>query len=199
MASVCVPLGITLARTKTNLNGVCRVRVFATISPARSRVAMNLFAGETVANMTRRNARECAIQMVYALGFCDTTPQGLFDERLNAEFFSRLSGQDELFELPPDAEQAAYIRKLVSGVHEHQPELDAYIEKYAVGWQFGRLPRVSVSIMRVCMYEVLYMQDIPPKAAMNECVEIAKKYEPQEMVSFINGIIGSFFKGEAIL
>ena len=145
--------------------------------------------------MTRKHAREFAVQMVYALGFSEDSPRDIVKNGL--ALFESLSQEDELYAYPPNEVEAAYIDRLVCGVHEHMLELDAYIEKYAVGWQFGRIPRVAVSIMRVCMFEVLYMHDVPPKAAMNEAIEIAKKYEPQEMVSFINGIIGSFYKGEA--
>ncbi|MCL2084504.1 MAG: transcription antitermination factor NusB [Oscillospiraceae bacterium] len=147
--------------------------------------------------MTRKNAREYAVQLVYTLGFTDDAPGDLLDTALSPDAFARLEGEDALYAKPPDADQAAYIRRLVCGVAEHQPELDSYIERFAVGWRFGRIPRVAVSIMRVCMYEVLYTHDVPYRAAMNEAVEIAKKYEPHEVVSFINGILGSFFRNEA--
>ena len=74
--------------------------------------------------------------------------------------------------------------------------LDGYIEKYSKGWKFSRIPLVASAIMRVAMYEILYMQDIPNGAAINEAVEIAKKYETPEIVKFINGILGSFVRQE---
>ena len=146
--------------------------------------------------MTRKRAREYAVQLVYTLGFGEG-PEGVLGEALSPDAFARLAGEDELYAKPPDPEQETYIRRVVGGVAEHQPELDAYIERYAVGWQFSRIPRVAVAAMRVCMFEVLYMHDIPYKAAMNEAVEIVKKYEPQEVASFVNGILGSFFRKEA--
>ena len=97
----------------------------------------------------------------------------------------------------PNAKQADYIRRLVRGVADHAPELDGYIAKYAKGWNFARIPLVASAIMRVAMYEVLYMPDIPNGAAINEAVEIAKKYETPETVKFINGILGSFARQEA--
>jgi N utilization substance protein B len=81
-------------------------------------------------------------------------------------------------------------------VGEHAPELDAYIERYALGWKFARIPRTATAIMRICMYEILYMPDIPNRAAINEAVEIAKKYEEEKTVAFINGILGSFIRAE---
>lgn len=96
----------------------------------------------------------------------------------------------------PNAKQEEYIRRLVSGVAEHAAELDADIEKYAQGWRFERISLVASAIMRVAMYEILYMADIPQGAAISEAVEIAKKYETPEVAKFINGILGSFVRGE---
>jgi N utilization substance protein B len=144
--------------------------------------------------MKRKQAREFAVQLIYTLEFETINPDGAVKDRL--EHLESLSQEDELYAYPPDEVETAYIERIVQGVAEHLAELDAYIEKYAVGWRFGRIPRVAVAVMRVCMFEVLYMHDVPPKAAMNEAIEIAKKYEPKEVVAFINGIIGSFHKGE---
>ena len=101
-----------------------------------------------------------------------------------------------VLDLGAHAAQAEYIRSIVSGVAEHAPELDGYIAKYAKGWSFDRIPLVASAIMRVAMYESLYRSDIPTRVAVNEAVEIAKKYETPETVKFINGILGSFVRGE---
>ena len=82
------------------------------------------------------------------------------------------------------------------GVHDHGAELDDYISRYAVGWSFARIPRMASAIMRTAMYEVLYMPEVPNAAAINAAVEIAKGYEPVEVVSFLNGILGSFVRAE---
>ena len=120
----------------------------------------------------------------------------LLDERLTAETFATLAGEDPIYQEAPNAKQADYIRRLVKGVDEHAAELDGYIAKYAKGWSFSRIPLVASAIMRVAMYEILYMQDVPNSAAINEAVEIAKKYETPETVKFINGILGSFVRQE---
>ena len=146
--------------------------------------------------MTRNTAREIAVHLSYEMNFTNQSIQQLLDSRLTTEAFSSLGEEDELYRELPNAKQAAYIRRLVSGVAEHAAELDAYIAKYAVGWSFSRIPLVASAIMRVSMYEILYMPDIPNGAAINEAVEIAKKYETPEMVKFINGILGSFVRQE---
>lgn len=146
--------------------------------------------------MTRNTAREIAIHLSYELSFTNKTIDALLDERLTAERFATLAEEDPLYAESPDTKQAAYIRRLVGGVAEHGAELDGYIAKYAKGWKFDRIPLVASAIMRVAMYEVLYMPDIPNGASINEAVEIAKKYETPETVKFINGILGSFVRRE---
>ena len=146
--------------------------------------------------MVRNTAREIAIHLSYELSFTDKTVEELLDERLSADYFATLAGEDELYQEAPNAKQADYIRRLVSGVNEHAFELDGYISKYAKGWSFARIPLVASAIMRVAMYEILYMPDIPNGAAINEAVEIAKKYETPETVKFMNGILGSFVRQE---
>ena len=146
--------------------------------------------------MVRNTAREIAIHLSYELSFTDKTVEELLAERLTAETFATLAGEDEIYQEAPNAKQADYIRRLVKGVEEHAAELDGYIAKYAKGWSFARIPLVASAIMRVAMYEILYMPDVPNGAAINEAVEIAKKYETPETVKFINGILGSFVRQE---
>ena len=147
--------------------------------------------------MVRNTAREIAVHLSYELSFTDQPVEVLLEQRLTAEAFAELAEEEPLYAEPPNAKQKAYICRLVSGVSEHGAELDGYIGKYAKGWKFDRIPLVASAIMRVAMYEILYMQDIPNGAAINEAVEIAKKYETPETVKFINGILGSFVRQEA--
>ena len=133
--------------------------------------------------MTRNTAREIAAHLSYELSFTDKTVEELLQERLTSEAFAELAEEDSLYTEAPNAKQVAYITRLVTGVNEHAAELDG-------------IPLVASAIMRVAMYEILYMQDIPNGAAINEAVEIAKKYETPETVKFINGILGSFAREE---
>lgn len=146
--------------------------------------------------MTRNTAREIAVHLSYEMNFTDRPIDSLLDQRLTTESFASLAGEDEIYQETPNSKQEEYIRKLVRGVHEHAAELDSYISKYAVGWNFSRIPLVASAVMRVAMYEILYMPDIPNGVSINEAVEIAKKYETAETVKFINGILGSFVRHE---
>ena len=146
--------------------------------------------------MVRNIAREIAIHLSYELSFTDRSIDELLTERLTPERFATLAAEDPVYAEAPNAKQADYIRRLVKGVNEHGAELDGYIAKYAKGWDFARIPLVASAIMRVAMYEILYMPDIPGGVSINEAVEIAKKYETPETVKFINGILGSFVRQE---
>lgn len=146
--------------------------------------------------MTRNTAREIATHLAYELSFTDLPLDEFLDQRLSEENFSDLAPECGLYERTPGAKQMAYIRRLVSGVADHAAELDGYIEKYAQGWRFDRISLVASAIMRVAMFEILYMPDIPAGVAINEAVEIAKKYEEPETVRFLNGILGSFVRQE---
>ena len=146
--------------------------------------------------MLRNTAREIAVHLAYELIFTALPVEELLESRLNAERFAELAGEDELYREAPDQLQRGYITRLVTGIAEHAAELDGYIAKYARGWKFSRIPLVASAIMRVAMYEILYMPEIPNGAAINEAVEIAKHYETRETVKFINGILGSFARQE---
>ena len=146
--------------------------------------------------MTRNTAREIAMHLAYELSFNDLPVEEFLDVQLSTDSFAALAPEHPIYEERPNAKQEEYIRRLVAGVAEHAAELDGDIEKYAKGWRFERISLVASAIMRVAMYEMLYMADIPAGVAINEAVEIAKNYESPEVVRFINGILGSFVLGE---
>lgn len=124
--------------------------------------------------MTRNTAREIAVHLAYEWSFSDLPVEEFLDQQLSAETFSDLAPEYELYNEMPNEKQLLYIRRLVSGVSEHAAELDSYIEKYAQGWRFERISLVASAIMRVAMFEMLYMPDIPHGVAINEAVIIAK-------------------------
>ena len=146
--------------------------------------------------MTRNTAREIATHLAYELSYTELPVEEFLAARLSEENFAYLTPECELYAELPNEKQDAYIRRLVTGVAEHAAELDTYIEKYAKGWRFERISLVASAIMRVAMYEIMYMPDVPNGAAVNEAVEIAKNYEDEETVKFINGILGTFVREE---
>ena len=146
--------------------------------------------------MKRTVAREIAVRLCFAISENPSDPKELLSKTFENEYYHSLGLEDEIYKIKPNKKQLDYITELVLGIYQHSAELDGYIEKYAVGWKFGRISRTATAIMKLAMYEVLYMPDIPDKAAINEAVELAKRYEQPETVSFINGILGSFSRNE---
>jgi len=146
--------------------------------------------------MTRTVAREIAVRLCFALSENPAEPVELLDDVFEEEYYSTLKAEDGIYVDIPDSKQQEYITRLVTGVCQHSAELDGYIEKYAVGWKFSRISRTAVAIMKAAMFEALYMPDVPTKAAINEAVELAKRYEEPETVPFINGVLGSFSRAE---
>ena len=146
--------------------------------------------------MTRTAAREIAVRLCFGLSENPKDPNELLSEVFNEEYYASLMGEDDLFSVFPDELQLDYISRIIRGIYEHGAELDGYIEKYAVGWKFGRISRTAVAILKTAMFEMMYMPDVPDKAAINEAVELAKKYEEPMTVPFINGVLGSFSRNE---
>lgn len=89
-----------------------------------------------------------------------------------------------------------FARELFDGVSSREQELDDVINKYSKGWKANRLPKVNLAILRLAIYEIKYLEDVPNSVAINEAVELAKKYSGEGDYSFINGILGSVAKGE---
>jgi N utilization substance protein B len=120
----------------------------------------------------------------------------IMEDVFDREYYDSLKSEDDTFTQYPSERQMEYINRMVRGIGEHNAELDGYVDKYSQGWQFHRISRLAVAIMKTAMYELLYMPDIPTGVSINEAVELAKKYEEPDTVPFINGVLGSFVKGE---
>ena len=134
--------------------------------------------------MSRTTAREVAMMMEFSrmLGGEDT-PERVCDKA------------DGIGEGALDAEDVIYVEQIGSGVDAHQTEIDALISKYSVDWAIERIAKVDLSILRVAIYEMLYRkEDVPAGAAINEAVELAKRYGGERSYAFINGILGSVAK-----
>ena len=146
--------------------------------------------------MTRTTAREIAVRLCFTISENPTDPETLLRETFDPAYYATLAGEDEVFAQLPDQRQQAYITRLVTGVGEHGVELDGYVEKYARGWNFDRLSRMAIAILKAAMYEILYMPDIPNGVSINEAVELTKRYQEPEMASYVNGILGTFVREE---
>jgi len=144
--------------------------------------------------MTRSNAREIAVHLVYGLHYADEPAAQIVDARMEQEYYASLQDVDDVYAERPNQKQMHYIRAVVEGVQEKMAELDDHIQTFAVNWKLSRISKISRTIMEVAMYEILYIDDVPTGVAINEAVELCKKYEEEETASFVNGILGKFAK-----
>lgn len=146
--------------------------------------------------MKRTEAREIAIRLAYSLKITSEMPEDVFEQFFEEEYYKTLKTEDETFENLPDKKQMEYIKRLVTLCYEHDVELKHYLTTYAKGWKPERISATASAILRCAMCEILYMDDIPNAAAINEAVQLAKYYDDADVVSFVNGVLGGFIRGE---
>lgn len=143
--------------------------------------------------MTRTNAREITAQLVYEMNFHDADEaERVVHTHLEPDYLQTLRTEDGIYEEDVGAKQLAYIEETVRGVWARREELDGYLAKYAIGWNVSRISKMARAIMQLAMYECLYVHDVPVGAAISEAVELTRKYEDEDVVSFVNGILGAF-------
>ena len=97
-----------------------------------------------------------------------------------------------------DQEIIAYANLLAQGISAHVQEIDQKISDYATNWQIKRMAIIDRNVMRIGLYELQHTTDIPPKVAINEAVELAKKYGDLESSKFVNGILDKIHKKEIV-
>ena len=142
--------------------------------------------------MTRANARELAVHLIYGRDFTGEEPEEVVSIRLAKEYYAKLSEENEVYAERPSRAQMAYLDKVVSGVANRAEDLSAQIQKHSIGWDISRISRLTRAIMQLAIYEILYVEDVPVGVAVSEAVRLAKKYDGDDTGSFVNGILGSF-------
>lgn len=142
--------------------------------------------------MTRANARELAVHLIYGRDFTGEEPEQVVAVRLAKEYYAKLSEENEVYAERPSRAQTAYLDKVVSGVANRSEDLNAEIQKYSIGWDVSRISRLTRAIMQLAIFEILYVEDVPTGVAVSEAVRLAKKYDGDDTGSFVNGILGSF-------
>ncbi len=146
--------------------------------------------------MTRANARELAVHLIYGREFTGEEPEQVVATRLNKEYYGALSEENEVYADRPSRAQLGYIDQVVSGVANRMEDLNAEISRYSIGWDISRISRLTRCIMQLAIFEILYMDDVPTGVAVSEAVRIAKKYDGDDTGSFVNGILGSFARAQ---
>jgi N utilization substance protein B len=146
--------------------------------------------------MTRKKAREIAVELCFAAAANEIGTDELLDAFFEEEHYATLGEENELFSERPGKKQMDYIRTLTALSREKAGELDELIGRYAKGWKSERISRTARAILRIALCEILYMDEIPAAVAINEAVELDKSYDEPETVAFVNGVLGGFMRGE---
>jgi N utilization substance protein B len=129
--------------------------------------------------MTRRKQRELAFSLLFEKNFD-------MERDVNEIYSTAIEIRDE----EPDE----FVNQIVNGVFLHYDEIMQIIEKNSQGWKLNRISRVSLSIMQLAIYEMLFT-DIPLKVSINEAIELSKLYDDDKARAFINGILNAVAKG----
>lgn len=144
--------------------------------------------------MNRSAARELALHLLLDIDFTNDDPDEVIEKRLSQEYYSSLQEDNEIYSDMPEEAQLSYIRQVVSGVQAENDKLLPVIEKFAIGWKIDRISRISKVILKIALFEISSVDDVPPSVAVNEAVKLTKKYDSDETASFVNGILGSYLR-----
>ena len=142
--------------------------------------------------MTRGNARELAVHLIYGREFTGEEPEQVVSVRLDKEYYAKLAQENQVYSERPSRVQMAYIDSVVLGVANRVDELNATIQKYSIGWDVSRISKLARTIMQLAIFEILYVDDVPTGVAISEAVRIVKMYDGDDTGAFVNGILGAF-------
>ena len=142
--------------------------------------------------MTRANARELAIHLIYSRYFTGEEPKDIIGVRLDKNYYNKLSEENQVYTQMPSAAQKAYLDTVVSGVADREDELNDVIRQFSIGWDVARISKLARSVMQLAIFEIRYLDDVPTGVAISEAVRIAKLYDGDDTGAFVNGILGAF-------
>ncbi len=132
--------------------------------------------------MNRKKSREIAMELLFGM----TLSKNTLEETIETFI--------EDYEMNLKTIDLEYIKEILAKVEENMNEIDKKIEGSLINWKLDRISKVNISILRLAIAEMLYLEDVPEKVAINEAIEIAKKYSDEKSVSFINGVLDRAFK-----
>lgn len=128
----------------------------------------------------RRKSRQALLQILYEIDSSGHSAEDSLRWVIN--------------QLPANTENTEFIEETIKGIQENQKILDIEIEKYAPNWPVDQLPLVDRNILRIAIYEVLLSQKVPRKVAVNEAVELAKRFGSESLPRFVNGVLGTLME-----
>ena len=153
--------------------------------------------------MSRKRAREIVLCLVFEKEYhkavsCEKLYSDLFENNGIGEIYGVL-GEKEKDEIEKKKEKINekdenYIKTTFLGVFKNIEQIDDIITDSSIGWAYNRISKISMALLRIAVYEILYDGDVPAKVAINEAVELSKKYDDAEAYTFINGVLGAVVK-----
>ncbi len=130
--------------------------------------------------MNRKEEREQAFVLVFEKNFRDDAIDVILEDALNAENYT----------------ESEFSEKCFRGVYDNLEAIDSLIEAHLTGWTINRISKVALSILRLAVYEIKYLDSVPVGVSINEAVELCKKYATQDDSSYVNGVLGSIARAE---
>ena len=142
--------------------------------------------------MNRSKLRENIFKLLYTAEFQEKEemPQQM------SLYFTYSDDNDEDEEVTVSEKDQTYMEEKYHHVTEHIPEIDEMLNRTSEGWKTTRMGKVDLAILRLAVYEMKFDEDVPVGVAINEAVELAKKYDTEDDASFINGVLGSAARAE---
>lgn len=132
--------------------------------------------------MSRKISREKALELLFGMSISKDTPEEII------EIYKEVAEED-LSEV-----DFTYIKMILDGVNEKKEEITSLIEKNLQNWKIERVAKINLCILEMAIYEMKYVEDVPGKVAVNEALELGKRYSDEKSVSFINGILDKVLK-----
>ncbi len=134
--------------------------------------------------MNRKRSRETALELIFQMMINKESSEETIENFIeNTDY--------DISELDLD-----YIKLILKGIDSNKEKLDMEIEKYMVNWKLQRISKIDHAILRIGCYEILLLKDVPYKVAINEALELTRKYSDEKSISFINGILDNINKNK---
>lgn len=141
--------------------------------------------------MSRRLARESAIKFLYSTDF---NRNENLEEMLKVFFDIDEEHSEESFQDTLGSNDIKFAEDIIKGTIENQERIDRLIQSNTTGWTKERIAKVDLAILRLALYEIMFRDDIPDSVAINEAIELAKKYSTDDSGSFVNGVLGKIIR-----
>lgn len=140
--------------------------------------------------MSRRKSRIIAFQGLYSWDVGGMAEKDV----LELSWMNSASGDDDSPKFKLDDEQAAFSRMLIAGTIENIQKIDEVIKAHLTNWDFERVNRVTIAILRMSVYSLMFIKDVEPSIVIDEAIDIAKNYGPDDSYKFVNAILDTIRK-----